>query len=185
VYRYAGPLLYPRALMRQAAADLVIATDSKGRPTRRVGDGRVWCLVSRDTAPDFRVRIRPRRGHRLRRVRIFVIRGGRIQSYDVRSVHRPLDVPCSVPRAFRWPGKDNALRFLVQVDNPGGKLDGKWVNRRWSDPVGTADTGGDATLLDDLEALELDDPDESEPDVRNDVVPTHPDDPDPIEFQED
>lgn len=180
IYHYGpdAPRLYPRELMHRAFGSLVVRFDPIGRPTY-AEPGKVWCAVGRDTAPDFRVHIVPRRKRHLRRVRVFSILDGRIVHYDVRTVGPAgVDAECSPPRAFRWPALDGALRFLVRVHNPDGKLDGKWVNARWADPAVDTTGGPDLDPSDDyLTEVALDDPDEPVPDVRNDAYIRLPDDP--------
>lgn len=116
VFQHDGTL-YDRRVMRAFAEALF-------------GKDRIWCALTRDTAPDLRATIRPAAGHARRAYRVFnVTAQGRVSDVDPYRVQTTagIDRPCSAPRAVPGPG---GLRFLVQIQ--GGPHNGEWVARRWS-----------------------------------------------------
>jgi hypothetical protein len=118
------PQLYPRELIKLAAGGLVTS------PGHSVGYGHIWCALARDVVPNYLVDVHPRPKHSIRKFRVFKVEHGVITGYRV-AQDAGFRALCSPPRAFRWPGHDGRLRFLVQIT--AGKRKGQWIHSHWSE----------------------------------------------------
>ena len=128
VWKHDGRL-YTRSVMRKAAGQLVTVRDAKGRARATVGDGKVWCAIGRDTAPDFG-RASSRSGAaRSSASRSTTWRTGSSGAPPPRAPagsRRPAPRPVSSgsPRRTRTSGASSR--------STSGPRAGQWINAKWS-----------------------------------------------------
>lgn len=110
-YKYQGEA-YPRSLLRSFAGKL----DLGGRP---LGDGYVYCAVTKDNVHSYRVHVGPGRFW------VYSLANGVITGRMAREFSREVVLRCTAPRLYPWPG--NTSRTLVRVIHPGSSLDVKYL----------------------------------------------------------
>lgn len=120
------PVLYRRSVMRRAAEQLVVGTFN-GKAIL-AGPDKVWCAMTRDVVPPYRVDIVPRPGRPQRRYRQFLIEDGEIKDFVRRLTRKGIHESCTPPRAFTWKGRPG-IYYLVQITS--GPNAGRWVNDKF------------------------------------------------------
>jgi hypothetical protein len=113
-YRYKGEA-YPKSLLRSFAGKLNLATSGY----RALGDGYVYCAMTRDRVHSYRLRFR---GGAFWVYHIGP--DGRIASRYARSFSKTTQADCTVPKSDAWPGHGN--RTLVRVTS-GTALKGDYI----------------------------------------------------------
>lgn len=126
VYRNGGSLVYPRDVMKRAAGLLVIS--QPGRPTVRVGFGRVWCAFGVDVLPPYHAEVKPRAGRKTRNFNAYTIKDGRITGY-VKRTTRGFDAHCNPPRVVAW--QAHGMRYVVKLTE--GPFKGSYINAHWAE----------------------------------------------------
>jgi hypothetical protein len=123
-----GPIVYDRGVIKRAAGLLVVSDDGS-----RVGYGNVWCAFTRDKVPTFRVRL-----PKGQRYLVFTITSGVITGAHFKTTAHGFESASSIPKSYRWPGRDRLLHNLVQVKPDPGDPNlhvGEWVNARFAREV--------------------------------------------------
>lgn len=114
-YKYAGEP-YPRSLLRSFAGKLDLDPGSAYRP---LGDGYVYAAMTRDRVHSYRVRY----GGRFWVYKVGS--DGRISGRTAREFSDFSVSPCTIPKAYPWPG--HTSRTLVRVNNPKSSLNGQFL----------------------------------------------------------
>lgn len=87
--------VYTREIMKRAAGELVLG------PKTKVGYNRVWCAMTRDVIPDYRVSMVPASSfHR------YYVENGVIVDRSDPIKGRSFSAPCTVPLSRLWPVKN-------------------------------------------------------------------------------
>lgn len=127
VYKYHGEV-YPQALLRSFAGKLNIG----GTGYQALGDGLVYCSLTRDKVASYRVTIRPLSGNTYRTfARHYVTNGVAAQATTSKQT-KGFQLPCSEPHLYPIAGTSNRVS-LVRISNPGRAYDGWYVSTRWAE----------------------------------------------------
>ena len=168
VFRHNGSV-YDRELIKKAAGGLIIASSSQG--VVRVGQGYIWAAFTRDVIPAYHARVPAGEFW------AYWIVDEQVKQRSRRSTGG-FSAGCTPPITFKWPGHGTAT--LVKLLT--GSRAGKYISANWADEgAGMAEPIDDPN--DGPEGPPDTDPPDDDPeldqDVKNDPVPTFPDDPQP------
>jgi hypothetical protein len=174
VFRHNGSV-YDRDIIKKAAGSLIIASSSQG--VVRVGNGFIWAAFTRDVIPAYHARV-PAGEYWA-----YWIVDGRVKKRSRRRTGG-FSAPCTPPDSMPW-GGHNSVTLVKML---GGSKTGQYISANYSaEGAGVAGPGegpGEEEPGDEGPSEELP-PDggdsEVDLDVKNEAVPTWPDDPAPVE----
>jgi len=177
VFRHNGSV-YDRDIIKKAAGSLIIASSSQG--VVRVGNGFIWAAFTRDVIPAYHARV-PAGDFWA-----YWIVDGKVKKRSPRNTGG-FSASCTPPDSMLWGGHNSVT--LVKLLS--GSRAGMYISARWaSEGAGIAgpgenpdegpDEGPGPNEPGDESPPDGEDP-EVDPDVKNDPVPSWPDDPAPVE----
>jgi hypothetical protein len=174
VFRHDGSV-YDRGIMKKAAGSLVVG--SAGPGPVKVGFGFIWAAFTRDVVPAFSARVAPGEFW------AYWMVGGGVKK-RIRRQTDGFSAVCSPPDSHPWGGHGSVT--LVKLLS--GTRAGMFISANYSrEGTGVADPGDGGMPGEDPgddgpgeETPPPDDP-EVDQDVKNEAVPTFPDDPPPVE----
>jgi hypothetical protein len=173
VFRHNGSV-YDRDIIKKAAGSFIIASSSQG--VVRVGNGFIWAAFTRDVIPAYHARV-PAGDYWA-----YWIVDGKVKKRSKRTTGG-FSGPCTPPDSMPWGGH----KSVTLVKMLGGAKTGQYISANYSAEgaavAGPGEAGGedpgDEGPSEDLPP-DGEDP-EVDPDVKNEEVPTWPDDPAPVE----
>jgi hypothetical protein len=173
VFRHNGSV-YDRDIIKKAAGSLIIASSSSG--VVRVGNGFIWAAFTRDVIPAYHARV-PAGDFWA-----YWMVGENVKTRRRRSTGG-FSAACTPPESHQWGSRTVTLVKLLS-----GSRAGMFISANYADEgagVAGPGEGPDEEDPGDVGPGEEtppggEDP-EVDPDVKNEAVPTYPDDPPPVE----
>jgi hypothetical protein len=174
VFRHNGTV-YDREIMKRAAGGLITASSSQG--VVRVGYGYIWAAFTRDVIPAYHAQV-PAGDFWA-----YWVVDGAVKK-RIKRTTGGFSAGCLPPQTFPWSGHGSVT--LVKLTT--GSRAGTYISANYGREGAGVAEGVDETPVDEVpidqappgEEPSPDDP-ELDPDVKNDPVPTLPDDPQPVE----